>query len=200
MLFGNMILRRWIVKELLLKSRNFSVVREHFDPETAGVEKTIEYVEQPCVVIAVPVLDDGQIILVEHLRPILGTTLLECPGGKVDSGEDLESSITRELQEEIGYTPGELEYISYLYSSVGSSTEKIHLFVAPKLSPHVRKPEDAKRMQIKQRTAENVLRLLQSNRIHDGKTEIALYKYFSRCVATIGELGIATNVEIDGDF
>lgn len=169
---------------MLLKSKNFSVFREYFAPDAAGIGKTIEYIEQPGVVIAVPVLEDGQIILVEHLRPILGTTLLECPGGKVDPGENLETSITRELQEEIGYTPGNLEYVSYLFSSVGLSTEKIHIFVARELRPHTRKPEDAKRMRIKKLSPEKILRLLDSDQIHDGKTEIALYKYFHQGAAT----------------
>jgi len=156
------------------------VVREQFHSASAGVEKTIDYLEQPPVVIAVPVLDDGQIVLVEHLRPILQTTLVECPGGKVDSGEELAVSITRELQEEIGYTPGKLEYISYCYTSVGSSTEIIHMFVARQLRPHLRKPEDTKRMKIVQMSPEQVLTLLEANQIFDGKTEIALYKYLLR--------------------
>jgi len=168
------------VKETLFTSKNFSVVREHFDQATAGVQKTIEYVEQPNVVIAVPVMDDGSIVLVEHLRPILGATLLECPGGKVDLGEDVETCITRELQEEVGYTPGEIEYMSYFYSSVGSSTEKIHVVVARKLVPHVRKAEDVKRMQIERKVVEEVWSLLRTDQIYDGKTEIALYKYLLR--------------------
>lgn len=168
------------MKQLLFEGTNFRLVREHFDAATAGVDKTIEYVEQPEVVIAVPVLEDQRILLVEHIRPILQTTLLECPGGKVDPGEDLETCLVRELQEEVGYTPGRIEYQDYFYTSVGSSTEKIHIFQVGMLRLHPRKPDDIKRMRIRAMQVEEVWDLLRSNQIHDGKTEIALYKYLSR--------------------
>lgn len=173
------------MKKLLFEGKNFRLMRQRFTSATAGVEKTIEYLEQPEVVIAVPELPNGELILVEHIRPILATTLLECPGGKVDPGEDLEGCIIRELQEEIGYTSAKVDYLSYFYTSVGSSTEKIHAFIARELIPHARKAEDVKRMKVKILPPELVWNLLRNNELHDGKTEIALHKFFLRSQGTV---------------
>jgi ADP-ribose pyrophosphatase len=160
------------MKEILFANKNFAVVR---DLELDSALK--EYIEQPNVVIAVPQLDDGSLVLVEHKRPILGAVLLECPGGKVDAGEDLQLSITRELEEEIGYTPGHLQYVCCFYTSVGSSTEKIHVFFASDLRPHIRKSEDKRKMELSTVSIDEVRALLTDGRIHDGKTLIALMKF-----------------------
>jgi ADP-ribose pyrophosphatase len=162
------------MKEILFANKNFSVVR---DPDLDSTLK--EYIEQPDVVIAVPQLDDGRLVLVEHKRPILGTVLLECPGGKVDAGEDLQLSMARELEEEIGYTPGHLQYVCFFYTSVGSSTEKIHIFFASDLRPHSRKSEDKKKMQLSIISINEMKDLLANGKIHDGKTLIAIIKFLS---------------------
>lgn len=168
------------MKNTLLESKNFRVVRAKYESASAGTDAVIEYIEQPNVVIAVPVMANGDVILVEHLRPILRTTLLECPGGKVDPDEDLEQCIVRELQEEIGYTARTIEYLCYFFTSVGTSTEKIHVFVASDLGVHSRKKEDIKRMVVKPFKLSEIPALLDAERILDAKTEVALYKYLHR--------------------
>jgi ADP-ribose pyrophosphatase len=166
------------MKELIFTSKNFRVVKDHFPSASTGTSKLIEYIEQPEVVVSVPVMDDGKLVLIEHIRPVVGTSLLECPGGKVDPPEKLEDCITRELEEEIGYTPTSLEYVDYLFTSVGTSNEKIHIFVARGLKPHKRKGEDVGRMQVRCMEPAVVLEMLSKKEIHDAKTEIGLFKYF----------------------
>jgi ADP-ribose pyrophosphatase len=163
------------MKNIVLTSKNFRVVKDLF-PSTSA--QTIEYIEQPEVVVAVPVMETGDLVLIEHIRPIVGVSLLECPGGKVNQSEKLEDCITRELEEAIGYTPTSLRYVDYLFTSVGTSTEKIHIFVARGLQPHERKGEDVGRMKVRWMQPASVLGMLSRKEIHDAKTEIALFNYF----------------------
>ena len=164
------------MRQILFKSKNFDVVSEPLS-SPLGVEEQTEYVWQPDVVIAVPVHNNGNVTLVRHARPILRQELLECPGGKVDPGEDLEQAITRELEEEVGFTPHHLEYVTHFFSSVGTSTEKIHVFIARNLAPHTRNAADAKRMNLVELSPEDLLRTFNSNELHDGKTIVALAAY-----------------------
>ena len=165
------------MKQILFKSKNFCVVREPLPSRSEGASKPTDYIWQPEVVIAVPVHDDGHVTLVRHNRPILGVELLECPGGKVDAGESLETAITRELEEEVGLTPGRLEYVTHFFSSVGTSTEKIHVFIARDMAPHPRNRADTKRMHLVDMEPDAIVRVVNGGELRDGKTIVALSTY-----------------------
>lgn len=54
---------------------------------------------------------DGRHVMVRQFRFGVGATTLETPGGMVDPGEDSETAVRRELQEETGYTGGTWRYL-----------------------------------------------------------------------------------------
>ena len=63
------------------------------------------YMNFPNWVTAVPVTEDGKIIMVRQYRHALGEICIEIPGGCVDdTDKNLEEAIKRELLEETGYT------------------------------------------------------------------------------------------------
>jgi 8-oxo-dGTP pyrophosphatase MutT (NUDIX family) len=72
--------------------------QEMFD----GTKKTFEKLKRPDTVAVFPVLDNGDILLLEQEQPgrksYIGT-----PGGRVDEGEDILTAAKRELLEESGY-------------------------------------------------------------------------------------------------
>jgi len=70
-------------------------------------------------------------IFVEQYRPGTGQKLVEVPAGTLDiPGEDPCDGIIREIDEEIGYSVDEIEYITECYMSPGGSTEKIFIYHA----------------------------------------------------------------------
>lgn len=56
--------------------------------------------------------------------------LLEACAGKIDK-ETAEAAIRREIKEETGYEVKEVQKVMQVYSTPGTVTEKLHLFVAP---------------------------------------------------------------------
>jgi 8-oxo-dGTP pyrophosphatase MutT (NUDIX family) len=91
-------------------------------------------VRHPGAVVAVPVVDDD-VILVRQFRAAACRSLLEVPAGKRDvAGETPEATAARELEEEIGRSPGRLRKLAEFYNSPGFCDEYTHLFCATELS------------------------------------------------------------------
>lgn len=75
------------------------------------------------------------VIMLEQFRPGAldapgGPWLKEFPAGMIEEGEMLEDVVLREMQEEAGITPMQLEYISRVWVSPGGTTESLHLYYA----------------------------------------------------------------------
>lgn len=54
--------------------------------------------------------------------------ILEIPAGRLDDGEDPETTIRRELVEEIGYQARHVEKVASFYASPGCMTERMHVY------------------------------------------------------------------------
>jgi ADP-ribose pyrophosphatase len=102
-----------------------------------------EIVEHAPAIAAVPLREDGQVVLVRQWRQPVGEALLEIPAGVMNPGETPEQSAARELAEEIGYRPQRLELLFSVYLAPGYSEELIHIFLATGLVPaHAEADED----------------------------------------------------------
>jgi 8-oxo-dGTP pyrophosphatase MutT (NUDIX family) len=99
-----------------------------------GETFTRAVVRHPGAVVVVPV-DGDDVILVRQFRAAAGRALLEVPAGKRDvDGEAPERTAARELEEEIGYSPGRLDQLCEFYNSPGFCDEYTHLYCATGLS------------------------------------------------------------------
>ena len=59
--------------------------------------------------------------------------IFEFPSGKIEKGENPESCIIRELEEEAGVHANKIEKIGLIYAAPSYSNEIIHLYVAKNL-------------------------------------------------------------------
>ena len=82
-----------------------------------------------------PSTEDDNVLLVSQYRDAVGKELLEIPAGGVDPGEDVETAVKREMQEETGYLPQKLVNLGGFYLAPGYSTEYLHLYLATDLVP-----------------------------------------------------------------
>lgn len=96
-----------------------------------GKRSSREVIEHAGAVVVIPVLDNGNIVLVRQYRHAAGEFLLELPAGKLDhEGEDPAGCARRELLEETHYACGSVEKLFDFYSSPGMTDEFMHMFVA----------------------------------------------------------------------
>jgi ADP-ribose pyrophosphatase len=139
-----------------------------------GETSVREYVRHPGSVAAVPLKDNGDVVMVKQFRYPTGETILEIPAGKMEPGEDPEVSIRRELAEEIGYAPQELIHLITIWTSPGCTDEVLHLYLAKGLTPYKEDGDSDEFIEIVRITKAQWLEQLQSGRTLDGKTVLAL--------------------------
>lgn len=95
-----------------------------------GSEGVREYIVHPGAVVIIPVLDNGDLLFERQYRYPVGRAFLELPAGKIDAGEDIACTATRELLEETGHEAGEWRYLGVMHPCIGYSNERIEIFLA----------------------------------------------------------------------
>lgn len=80
------------------------------------------YINTTCATAALLVRPDGMALFIRRAKdPAIGK--LAMPGGFIDEGETAEQGVRREFTEEVGFAPGEIDFLcshpnSYLYKQV----------------------------------------------------------------------------------
>lgn len=105
-----------------------------------GVQGTFGVIRHPGASLAVPVLEDGRVVVLRQYRFAVQTRLLEFPAGTLDPGETPLSTMQRELQEEAGYSAERWDPLGAMLPCPGYSDEVIHLFLARELTPLAERP------------------------------------------------------------
>jgi ADP-ribose pyrophosphatase len=142
--------------------------------EPGGVRATREIVRHAGSVAALPVNEDGSVILVRQYRYAAGQSLWELPAGKLDGDEAPEAGIQRELREEIGQRAGRLEKIAFFYTTPGFCDEVMHLFRATGMVEDRAPGDDDERIEIGTFTLEQAEAMVRSGDLREGKTLVAV--------------------------
>ncbi len=143
-----------------------------------GAERTKPAIRHRGAVIIVPLLEQPgrtpRVVLVRNDRVVLGTALLECPAGGIDEGEGPAEAAERELREESGYQAASLYPIGRFYTSPGMSDEVMHAFVASGLIHVGQSLQPNESMTVHKHTAGELLEMIDSGKMTDGKTMLAI--------------------------
>ena len=118
--------------------------------------------------------DEGKLVMVKQFRKAAEKVVLEVPAGKIEKGEDHSITAERELKEETGYTAGKIEFITSFYSSIGYSTEVIHLYLATQLTPGETDFDDNESIDIIEYHLEELKDMIFNREIEDAKTIAAI--------------------------
>jgi ADP-ribose pyrophosphatase len=141
-----------------------------------GREAEMEMVRHRGATAIVPVLADGTVLLIRQYRYATGGWLLEVPAGKLDGGESPEAGAARETQEEIGYRPGHLEPLGWIWTTPGFTDEKIWLFLATGLEETEQGLEADEILSIERLPLAEAAEKALSGEIHDSKSVTALLR------------------------
>lgn len=125
-----------------------------------------------------PITNDGQIILIKQYRNTLGHENYEIPAGCYNyKGEPPQLCAARELEEEIGFQAGKLEYFTEIITAIGVGDEKTTIFFATDLKLGTQKLDPEEYIEISYFTMEQALEMIYSGEIMDAKTVTAILGY-----------------------
>jgi ADP-ribose pyrophosphatase len=124
-----MSLPKTINSEQLYHGRIIDLIIEDVE-DTPGKIRKREIVSHPGGSVVVPLLENGDVILVRQYRYPHKKFILEVPAGKLEPNEDPLRAAQRELQEETGYTADKYEKLTTMFTTPGFCNEVLHIYLA----------------------------------------------------------------------
>lgn len=128
----------------------------------------------------VPVLENGNILMVKQHRNAIDSYTLEIPaGGKNGVDEPTLDCAYRELEEETGYYTDKcnLELLISLYTTVAFCNEKIDIYVAKNLVKTSQHLDDDEYIDVYEYSVDELMEKIYSGEIVDAKTIAAISTY-----------------------
>ena len=166
-------------QELAFKGKHVQVRLDRI-LDTAGNTTTLEIVVHPGAVCVVPLLDNGDVVLVRQYRHATGSRLLEICAGGLNPGEDPMDAARRELEEETGYRAGKLVERARFWTTPGFTTEFMYLYEATDLVKTQTSPDADEVIDVEIATQEESLRMIDDGRIQDAKSILGLLRVLPR--------------------
>lgn len=133
-----------------------------------------EYIVHPGAVMAVPILDDGRLVVVRQFRYPLRRAMLEFPAGKLDVGEPPWDCAIRELREETGYRAREWARAGHLHNAIAYSDEAIEVWFARGLEGGTAQLDAGEFLDVSTTDQATLERMAMTAELTDAKTLIGL--------------------------
>ena len=128
-----------------------------------------------------PVLKNGNVLMVRQYRNALDRYTLEIPAGGLESpDEPMIDCAARELEEETGYKSDNLEMLLSLHTTVAFCNEKIEVFLARDLVKTSQHLDEDEYIEVEEHSIEELLEAVYSGKIEDSKTVSAILSYYSK--------------------
>ena len=122
-------LPKTIKSERLFHGRIIDLIIEDVEDAPGRIRKR-EIVSHPGGSVIVPLLDNGDVILVRQYRYPHNKFILEIPAGKLEPNEDPLHAAKRELQEETGFMAEKYEKLTTMLTTPGFCSEVLHIYLA----------------------------------------------------------------------
>ena len=170
-------MKRWTVRKHRVVYQGRIVRLDLDDLEYRGYKFQRENLIHPGAVAVIPVLPNGDIVMVKQFRYAVQRELLEIPAGTLERGERPLACARRELIEEARFRARHLKRIGLCFPVPGYSTECIVLYVATGLTPCQSCPEPDEHLTVQRVPVRRLVRLLQRRAIVDAKSLVGLFYY-----------------------
>ncbi len=140
-----------------------------------GVTVTLEMIRHPGAAAIVAVDGHDRVALVHQFRYAAGGFLWEIPAGTLEPGEPPVTCAARELREEAGLVAEELTPLGSILTVPGFCDERIHLFLARRLTAAPQQLDHDEVLTVTQIPLARALAMIRNGEIQDAKTIAGLH-------------------------
>ena len=145
-----------------------------------GSATSYHYVDEPPAVVVLPFTPAGEVVTIAEWRQAVGRVNRGLPAGSVepDADADLAAAAARELAEETGYEPADLERLCAVEPSNGIANSVHHHFLARGCEPTTERDLDAdESIRVHTTDYDDLLAAVLDGEIRDGRTALAVLRY-----------------------
>jgi ADP-ribose pyrophosphatase len=140
-----------------------------------GLAVTFEIVRHPGAAAVVAIDEHNEVTLVHQFRHAAGGYIFEVPAGTLHAGEPPETCARRELREEAGLEAAEWTHLGTIFTAPGFCDERIHLFLARRLSPGAQQLDHDEVLSVRRVAFSSALEMIRDGRIQDAKSIAGLH-------------------------
>lgn len=134
-----------------------------------------EYILHPGASMIIPILENGNVVMVKQYRHAVKQVFLEFPAGKIDAGEKPLETAQRELKEETGFSGGVWRYLTTIHPVIGYADEKIDLFLATDLKQTGAQLDDGEFLELVELSMDELMPMVRRGEVSDVKTQIGIF-------------------------
>jgi ADP-ribose pyrophosphatase len=158
-----------LLSEELLSTPWMSLLHKQFELP-GGKKGNYFYMHTNGSAMAVPVTDDGKIVLVRQYRYLIDGESVEIPCGGIKNGQRDVDAARTELIEETGYDCKRIKRVGRFMPFNGLSDEFCYVFVARSLEKVPPAPEETEQIEVLTAAPEEIDEMIKKGRIVDGMT------------------------------
>ena len=175
--------------ETMFKPRTIKTIQIHKDKWSQVIQEIIDigttkltytYTKRNNGVVGLVINSKQEVLLIKQYRPPTKQYSWELPGGGIDPGESAETALKREIKEEAGVKVKILENwgVSYPIPSLASEKGFLYLCKTDQSIPKkIHGEKDELIEQVSFVSLDTALKMVETGKIIDSFTAMALYKY-----------------------
>lgn len=134
-----------------------------------------EYINHPGAALIIPLLSNGNVIMVHQYRHAVKQVFLEFPAGKRDRGENSAITAVRELEEETGYVAKQMKFLTTIHPVIGYSNEHIDIYLAQDMTLLKQKLDHGEFLEVVEVSPSDLMAQVRAGKVTDVKTQIAAF-------------------------
>ncbi|GAA2196507.1 NUDIX hydrolase [Sinomonas flava] len=172
--------RRVLSSHTVYEGRIWDVRSDAFELSEGSGTLHRDFIDHPGAVAVLPMDDDGRILLLRQYRHPVGMDLWEIPAGLLDvDGESNLAAAARELAEEADLAADEWHVLAEFFTSPGSSSEAIRVYLArglhevPHHERHTRTDEESE-IEFAWVDLDDAVRAVLEGRLHNPSAAVAV--------------------------
>lgn len=142
---------------------------------SSGNKATYQLIEKRDTALLVPITENNEVIFVKEYFYAIDEVQMGLPKGRIEAGEDALITANKELQEEVGFKAGKLDFLGVYTMAPGYYTQKTHIYLARELQESKLVGDEEETMEIIKYPFEKFEELIETKQLTEARMITALY-------------------------